>query len=82
MWCPRRRRQSGNNAKQTRTRGETTKTDGEIRDDVIEELRWDPQITDRDAIGVAVKDDAVTLAGSVPTFAEKLAAARAAERVY
>jgi osmotically-inducible protein OsmY len=58
------------------------KTDGEIRDDVIEELRWDPQITDPDAIGVAVKDGAVTLAGSVPTFAEKLAAARAAERVY
>jgi hypothetical protein len=58
------------------------KTDGEIRDYVIEELRWDPQITDPDAIGVAVKDGAVTLAGSVPTFAEKLAAARAAERVY
>jgi hypothetical protein len=27
------------------------KTDGEIRDDVIEELPWDPQITDPDAIG-------------------------------
>ena len=58
------------------------KTDAEIRDDVIEELRWDPQITDPDAIGVAVKDGAVTLTGSVPTYAEKLAAARAAERVY
>jgi osmotically-inducible protein OsmY len=58
------------------------KIDGEIRDDVIDELRWDPQITDPDAIGVAVKDGAVTLTGTVPTFVEKLAAARAAERVY
>jgi osmotically-inducible protein OsmY len=58
------------------------KIDGEIKDDVIDELRWDPQITDPDAIGVAVKDGAVTLTGTVPTFVEKLAAARAAERVY
>jgi osmotically-inducible protein OsmY len=58
------------------------KTDGEIRDDVIDELRWDPQLTEPDAIGVAVKDGAVTLTGHVPTYAEKLAATRAAERVY
>jgi osmotically-inducible protein OsmY len=82
MWYPRRRRQSGNDAKQTRTKGEMMKIDGEIRDDVIDELRWDPQITEPDAIGVAVKDGAVTLTGHVPTYAEKLAATRAAERVY
>ena len=58
------------------------KIDGEIKDDVIDELRWDPQITDPDAIGVAVKDGAVTLTGTVPTYVEKLAAVRAAERVY
>jgi osmotically-inducible protein OsmY len=58
------------------------KTDAEIRDDVINELQWDPQITDPNAIGVAVQDGAVTLTGHVPTYAEKLAAARAAERVY
>lgn len=58
------------------------KIDSEIRDDVIDELRWDPQITEPDAIGVAVKDGAVTLTGHVPTYVEKLAAARAAERVY
>ena len=58
------------------------KNDAEIRDDVIEELRWDPQITDPDAIGVAVDDGAVTLTGKVPSYAEKLAAAQAAERVY
>jgi osmotically-inducible protein OsmY len=58
------------------------KTDAEIKDDVIRELRWDLQITDPDAIGVAVKDGAVTLTGHTPTYAETLAAARAAERVY
>jgi osmotically-inducible protein OsmY len=58
------------------------KSDTQIRDDVIDELRWDLQITDPDAIGVAVTDGAVTLTGHVPTYAEKLAVARAAERVY
>jgi osmotically-inducible protein OsmY len=58
------------------------KTDSEIRDDVINELRWDSQIINPDAIGVAVTDGAVTLTGDVPTYAEKLAVARAAERVY
>ena len=57
------------------------KTDSEIRDDVINELRWDPQITNPDAIGVAVADGAVTLTGNVSTYAEKLAVARAAERL-
>lgn len=58
------------------------KSDAEIRDDVINELHWDPQVTKPEAIGVAVKDGAVTLTGHVPSYAEKLAAARAAERVY
>src|ERR1700758_261363 len=58
------------------------KRDSEIRDDVIIELQWDPQITDPDTIGVAVTDGAVTLTGHVPTYAEKLAAARAAGRGY
>ena len=58
------------------------KSDSEIRDDVIKELRWDPQVTDPDAIGVAVTDGAVTLTGHVATYAQRLAAAKAAERVY
>ena len=58
------------------------KSDSEIRDDVINELQWDPQITEPDAIGVAVQDGAVTLTGHVSTYAQMLAAARAAERVY
>ena len=58
------------------------KSDAEIRDDVINELYWEPQVTEPEAIGVAVRDGAVTLTGHVPSYAEKLAAARAAERVY
>ena len=58
------------------------KPDAEIRDDVLNELRWDPQITDPEAIGVAVTDGAVTLTGHASTYAEKLAASRAAQRVY
>jgi osmotically-inducible protein OsmY len=58
------------------------KSDSEIREDVIRELRWDPQIPEPEAIGVAVEDGAVTLTGHTSTYAEKLAAARAAERVY
>ena len=58
------------------------KTDAQLKDDVLEELRWDPQISDADAIGVAVTDGAVTLTGHVSTYAERLAAARAAQRGY
>ena len=47
--------------------GERVKSDSEIREDVINELQWDPQITDPDAIGVAVADGAVTLTGTVPS---------------
>jgi osmotically-inducible protein OsmY len=57
------------------------KTDAQLKDDVIEELRWDPQISDADAIGVGVKDGAVILSGHVTSYAETLAAAQAAERV-
>ena len=62
--------------------GELVESDAEIRDDVVDELRWDPQVSDADAIGVAVQDGAVTLAGHVPSYTEKMAAARAAERVH
>ena len=58
------------------------KSDTEIKDDVINETRWDPQISDPDAIGVAVSDGAVTLTGGVPSYSEKLASTRASERVY
>jgi osmotically-inducible protein OsmY len=62
--------------------GVTMKSDTEIRADVIRELQWDPQVTNANAIGVALHDGAVMLTGDVPSYAEKLAAVRAASRVY
>jgi osmotically-inducible protein OsmY len=57
------------------------KTDRDIQDDVIDELSWDPEV-DAATIGVAVRDGSVTLSGRVRTYWEKLAAVKAAERVY
>ena len=56
------------------------KSDRQIRQNVVDELKWDPSINER-AIGVAVKDGIVTLAGTVENYAQKLNAERAAERV-
>lgn len=58
------------------------KTDSDIREDVIKELRWDPKVPSQETVGVAVEDGAVTLTGHASTYSEKLAAAKAAERVY
>ena len=51
-------------------------SDAQIRDDVISELAWDPQLPDAEGIGVNVSDGAVTMAGSTSSYAAKLAAAR------
>jgi osmotically-inducible protein OsmY len=58
------------------------KSDAEIREDITGELRRDPQVPGPEAIGVAVQDGAVTLTGAVRTYAEGLAAVRAASRVH
>ena len=56
------------------------KTDIELRNDVLAELRWEPKVTAGD-IGVIVKNGVVTLTGSVGNYAEKWAAEKATERV-
>lgn len=56
------------------------KSDTELQRDVSEELKWDPRIID-DEIGISVRSGVVTLTGSVPSFAQKLAAVEAVERV-
>jgi osmotically-inducible protein OsmY len=56
------------------------KTDSQLQRDVIEELEWDPSIDHAD-IGVSVTDSVVTLNGYVKTYAEKMAAEKAAKRV-
>lgn len=49
------------------------KTDTQLQKDILEELRWDPRISERE-IGVAVKGGVVTLSGAVPSFAERYSA--------
>ena len=56
------------------------KTDAQLKKDVIEELRWEPSVTASD-INVAIHDGVVTLSGTVPHYADKLAAERSAQRV-
>ncbi len=56
------------------------KTDSELKNDILDELKWDPRI-DANEIGVIVKDGVVTLTGSVSQFPEKWEAERAALRV-
>jgi osmotically-inducible protein OsmY len=52
-----------------------------LLENLEEELNWDPEVT-ADHIAVNVNQGAVTLTGYVTTYPEKLAAVRAAERVY
>ena len=56
------------------------KTDSQLQRDVMDELEWDPSVDHAD-IGVAVVEGVVTLNGYVKSYAEKLAAERAAKRV-
>lgn len=56
------------------------RSDSDIKRDVEEELRWDPDISSND-IGVAVKSGVVTLTGFVRSYGQKLQAEADAKRV-
>jgi osmotically-inducible protein OsmY len=56
------------------------KTDSEIKNDVLSELKYEPSIKVTD-IGVLVKDGTVTLNGYATSFDEKLTAVHAVKRV-
>ena len=56
------------------------KTDSQLQQDVMAELDWEPAVHAAQ-IGVEVKDGVVTLAGEVSSYAEKLNAEHAAQRV-
>lgn len=59
------------------------KTNDELQRDIIEEIKWDPQLQDvHTQVGVAVHDGVVTLTGAVDTYSKKLAAEKAAQRVH
>jgi len=57
------------------------KTDAELQQDVMNELKWEPTIKASE-IGVAVKDGVVTLSGYVDSYVKKWAAERTAARVF
>ncbi|WP_042266947.1 BON domain-containing protein [Paraburkholderia heleia] len=56
------------------------KTDEVLRDEVACELAWDPEV-DVSRVDVGVKDRIVTISGTVPGYAQKMAVRRAVERV-
>jgi osmotically-inducible protein OsmY len=57
-----------------------TKTDVQLKQDIDQELAWDPKVNAAQ-IGVSVDQGAVSLLGAVDTYAQKWAAEDAAKRV-
>jgi osmotically-inducible protein OsmY len=55
-------------------------TDLRVRDSLMRQLDWDPEV-DASAIGVAARKGTVTLTGYIDSYSGKLAAERAAKRV-
>jgi VCBS repeat-containing protein len=55
--------------------------DTRVRDAVLQQLEWDPAV-DASGVGITARDGAVTLTGSINSYAGKLAAERAAKRVH
>jgi len=56
------------------------RTDAEIQQDVLQELRWEPRVAPNE-VGVAVKDGVVTLTGWVDSYTKRWAAEEAAHSV-
>ena len=59
----------------------TDDPDFKLRDQVIMQLDWEPQINAKE-IGVSAEDGVISLTGYVDTYPEKMAAEKAAKRVY
>jgi osmotically-inducible protein OsmY len=55
--------------------------DKDLQADVMQQLTWEPGV-DSASIGVGAAGGAITLFGHVKSYAEKVAANRAAKRVY
>jgi osmotically-inducible protein OsmY len=56
-------------------------TDSQLQRAVLDELQWEPSVNTAH-FGVAVCDGFVTLTGHAGSYAEKLAADKAAKRLY
>jgi osmotically-inducible protein OsmY len=57
------------------------RSDADIKRDIEDELRWDPELSDPMNIAVSVEDGVVTLAGFVHSYEDKFEAEWAAKRV-
>jgi osmotically-inducible protein OsmY len=57
------------------------KSDIELKQDVVNELKWEPSVNEAH-IGVTANNGVVTLTGHVPYYAEKYGAEKATKRVY
>ena len=57
------------------------KSDIELKEAVLNELKWDPSIN-ASRIGISLEDGIATLNGEVESYAEKVAALHAASRVF
>ena len=58
------------------------KTNEELRNDVLDEIKWDPQVKDvSNQINVVAKEGIITLLGVVDSYGKKMACERAAQRV-
>jgi osmotically-inducible protein OsmY len=57
------------------------KSDSQIKEDVLRELKWDPRVEETE-VGVQVENAVVTLMGTVSGWAKRVAAQEAAHRVY
>jgi osmotically-inducible protein OsmY len=58
-----------------------TKSDSQIQQEVLRELKWDTRVEETE-VGVTVERGIVTLTGTLPSYAKKLAAQEAAHRVF
>jgi osmotically-inducible protein OsmY len=59
------------------------KTNDELQKLVMAEIKWDPQLKEVNTqIGVSAKDGVITLSGIVDSYAKKIAAERATQRVH
>ena len=58
------------------------KTNEELRNHVVDEIKWDPQVKDvSNQINVVAKEGIITLSGVVDSYGKKMACERAAQRV-
>jgi len=59
----------------------STKTDAELRNDIVAELKWEPSVR-ASQVEVATHGGHVTLSGIVESWAERSAAEHAAQRIF